>query len=237
MSGSSTSAIHLSSLLTCYHVISRYASIWQDSFFSLPIARADGTQLSHEQVIAQLNECVLLDDLCPLEFRRSDILPHLLANSLPSARPSSTSPTTEPAEPAKTCSVSRSRSNESSTLQPSPGCATSSGAASSRSIGAHSQPHRLNELVELNISTILGFLRSLEVSVAKLRQELPQRKRDGDTVSQSISRSLIFDEELSTGTSNGLLRQITFLPELARRIKEEPESVVKDLEEFRAESV
>lgn len=78
--------------------------------------------------------------------------------------------------------------------------------------------------------------RSLEVSVAKLRQELPQRKRDGDTVSQSISRSLIFDEELSTGTSNGLLRQITFLPELARKIKEEPESVVKDLEEFRAES-
>lgn len=76
----------------------------------------------------------------------------------------------------------------------------------------------------------------LEVSVAKLRQELPQRKRDGDGVSQAMSRALVFDEEKSTAVSNGLLRQIEFLPELARRIKDDPAGVVADLEAFRAES-
>lgn len=76
----------------------------------------------------------------------------------------------------------------------------------------------------------------LEVSVAKLRQELPQRKRDGDGVSQAMSRALVFDESKSTAVANGLLRQIDFLPELARRIKDEPTSVVRDLEAFRAES-
>lgn len=33
-----------------------YATVWQDSFFSLPIVRADGSKLSHEDVINQLND-------------------------------------------------------------------------------------------------------------------------------------------------------------------------------------
>ena len=77
-------------------------------------------------------------------------------------------------------------------------------------------------------------MRRLEVTVAKLVQELPQRKRDGDTVARAVSDALLFEESKSTAASNGLLRQLEFLPELAAKLKEDPEGVVKDLEEFRA---
>lgn len=76
--------------------------------------------------------------------------------------------------------------------------------------------------------------RRLEVTTAKLVQELPQRKRDGDTVSRAISDSLIFDESKSTAASVGLLRSLEFLPEIAKKLKEGGEDEVrKDLEEFR----
>lgn len=47
---------------------------------------------------------------------------------------------------------------------------------------------------------------------------------------------MLFEESKSTSAAAGLLQQLDFLPELASRIKDDPESVVKDLEEFRATS-
>lgn len=47
--------------------------------------------------------------------------------------------------------------------------------------------------------------------------------------------ALVFDEAKSTAAaSNGLIRQLEFLPELQARLKENPDSIVKDLEEFRS---
>lgn len=86
----------------------------------------------------------------------------------------------------------------------------------------------------LIISDLSSLTCRLEVTIAKLVQELPQRKRDGDTVARAVSDSLLFEESKSTAASNGLLRQLEFLPELAAKLKEDPDSVVKDLEEFRA---
>lgn len=62
-------------------------------------------------------------------------------------------------------------------------------------------------------------------------------KRDGDSVARGMMDALIFDEARSTvAASNGLIRQLEFLPALQAKIKEDPESVVRDLEEFRLHS-
>jgi hypothetical protein len=187
-----------------------YAAIWQDSFFSLPITRADGTELTHEQVIAQLNECVAWP------APRSDFYyRHLLADPEPLA-----------------C---RSETVEYFTDDGAGGICEDLMRIQLK-VEREQYASAVSWLRDLVWSSTFAIDR-LEVSVAKLRQELPQRKRDGDGVSQAMSRALIFDEAKSTAVSNGLLRQIEFLPELARRIKDDPASVVRDLEAFRAESM
>lgn len=189
--------------LTLDDIVVRYASLWQDSFFSLPIKRADGTQLSHEDVINQLNECVTFPAF-GLIFRY---------------------PTNPKRSPFYSLSVQ---------YYTDYGCA-----------GAFQDLLRIQIKVEKHqYESTIAWLRDLiwgstfvkdqlEVTIAKLVQELPQQKRDGDSVARSVSESMIMDEDKSTSVSNSLLRQLEFLPEVAARLKEDPESVVKDLEKFR----
>lgn len=72
----------------------------------------------------------------------------------------------------------------------------------------------------------------LAVTVAKLQQTIPEQKRDGNAVLGAVSGSLLFNES-STQQASGLTSQISFIPKLAQMIKDDPDSVVRDLEELR----
>lgn len=72
----------------------------------------------------------------------------------------------------------------------------------------------------------------LQVTVAKIQQSLPEMKRDGNTVLVSTWHDLIYDES-STERANGVLRQIQFIPTLAKLLQESPDEVIADLEEIR----
>ncbi|CED82231.1 cytoplasm protein [Phaffia rhodozyma] len=156
-----------------------YASLWQDSFFSLPIKRANGSELSHEDVINQLNDQTVqyyTDYGCAGAFQ--DLL----------------------------------------------------------RIQIKVEKHQYGSTIAWIRDLIWGstFVKDrLEVTIAKLVQELPQQKRDGSSVARSVSERMIMDEGKSTSVANGLLRQLEFLPEVATRLKDDPESVIRDLEKFR----
>ncbi|PCH33772.1 hypothetical protein WOLCODRAFT_61455 [Wolfiporia cocos MD-104 SS10] len=72
----------------------------------------------------------------------------------------------------------------------------------------------------------------LQVTIAKIQQALPEMKRDGDNVLSSVSADLLYDES-STSRSGGVLPQIDFIPQLAQRLQQSPEEVIKEFEEIR----
>ncbi|KAK4057568.1 hypothetical protein OIO90_001213 [Microbotryomycetes sp. JL221] len=72
----------------------------------------------------------------------------------------------------------------------------------------------------------------LKVSTSKAIQNLPSEKRDGSDVSYATYRQLICGQD-STNIAMNLLNRVEVLPELAKRLKEEPEAVVAQFEEFR----
>ncbi len=78
---------------------------------------------------------------------------------------------------------------------------------------------------------VLTFGR-LQVTVAKIQQSLPEMKRDGNTVLVSTWHDLIYDES-STERATGVLRQIQFIPTLAKLLQDSPDEVIADLEEIR----
>lgn len=57
-------------------------------------------------------------------------------------------------------------------------------------------------------------------------------KRDGNTVLVSTWHDLIYDEN-STERATGVLRQIQFIPTLAKLLQDSPDQVIADLEEIR----
>lgn len=57
-------------------------------------------------------------------------------------------------------------------------------------------------------------------------------KRDGNTVVQSLFTDVLWSNG-SASKAAGLMQQIEFNPALAERLKSDPETVVKDLEELR----
>lgn len=72
----------------------------------------------------------------------------------------------------------------------------------------------------------------LQVAVAKIQQALPEYKRDGSNVLASLCSEMLYNED-SVSRSGGILSQMEFIPQLARRLQEEPEKVIADLEEVR----
>ncbi|QRW19305.1 AhpC/TSA domain-containing protein [Rhizoctonia solani] len=73
----------------------------------------------------------------------------------------------------------------------------------------------------------------LEVNVAKILQSLPEQKRDGNTIMTAISNSLTFETSKSVSNAGGIITQMEFIPELAKKLQESPDEVVKDMKEFR----
>jgi Zn-dependent M16 (insulinase) family peptidase len=72
----------------------------------------------------------------------------------------------------------------------------------------------------------------LQVAVAKIQQALPELKRDGSNVLSSLCSQLLYSEN-SVPRSGGILSQMVFIPQLARRLQESPKEVIADMEEMR----
>ncbi|KAG9126853.1 hypothetical protein FRC07_001710 [Ceratobasidium sp. 392] len=156
-----------------------YITLYLGSFFALPVTRADGTKLSHEDLVKQLDEVSVAYE------------------------------------------------------------------ADYGVNGYFADTVRVAIKAEVSqYETIIGLLRDLlyspeytkdrlEVNVAKLLQSLPEQKRDGNTVMQSVSNSLLFETSKSVSNAGGIITQMDFIPELAKRLQESPEEVIKDMKEFR----
>ena len=69
---------------------------------------------------------------------------------------------------------------------------------------------------------------SLEVTVAKIQQSLPEAKRDGNTVVSSLSGTLIYASS-STMQAGSVLNQVEFIPRLMEKLSANPDEVAEDL--------
>ncbi|KAH6917298.1 cytoplasmic protein [Coprinopsis sp. MPI-PUGE-AT-0042] len=72
----------------------------------------------------------------------------------------------------------------------------------------------------------------LAVTVAKIQQSLPELKRDGSTVLSALWTELVHDDK-STSRASGVLSQIDFIPQLTRRLQDDPDEVLKEMELIR----
>ncbi|KAG8691866.1 hypothetical protein FRC11_007225 [Ceratobasidium sp. 423] len=156
-----------------------YISLYLSSFFALPVTRPDGSKISHEDLVKQLDEVTVAYD----------------AN----------------------CGIS----------------------------GYFADTVRVSIKAEVSqYDAVLNLLRDLlhspeytkdrlEVNVAKILQSLPEQKRDGNTIMMAISNSLTFETSKSVSNAGGITTQMEFIPELAKRLQENPERVIKDMREFR----
>lgn len=72
----------------------------------------------------------------------------------------------------------------------------------------------------------------LQVSVAKIRQSLPELKRDGNTVLGSVSAGMLYDET-STSRAGGVLAQMDFIPRLSEDLETQPDKVLEAFEQIR----
>jgi hypothetical protein len=72
----------------------------------------------------------------------------------------------------------------------------------------------------------------LQVVLAKIQQSLPQLKRSGSKVLDSLSESLIYDDS-STSRAGGVLPQAEFIPKLSKSLQESPSEVIANFKEIR----
>jgi Zn-dependent M16 (insulinase) family peptidase len=109
----------------------------------------------------------------------------------------------------------------------------------------------LSEQIEVSIkvekgkyATAISWLRDLlfnsefeesrlKITARKLEQNLPSEKREGLAVATSVLRGMTQDPQKSAAVTMGLLARLEDTPAIVKRLKEEPEAVVKDLEELR----
>ncbi|KAK4055201.1 hypothetical protein OIV83_000481 [Microbotryomycetes sp. JL201] len=151
-------------------------SIYLDSFFSLPITREDGTELSYEDVVRTLDAETLsytIDINSPLQ--------------------------------------------EGITLR--------------IKVAKDKYTTAISWIRDLLYNSKFSVDR-LKVSTSKAIQNLPSEKRDGADVSYATYRQMI-SGPVSTNVALNLLNRVEILPVLARRLKEEPQAVVGQFEEFR----
>lgn len=72
----------------------------------------------------------------------------------------------------------------------------------------------------------------LSVVLAKIQQSLPELKRDGNTVLNSLWSNILYSEK-STARSGGVLSLMEFIPQITKSLQEKPDEVIKDFEELR----
>ncbi|KAK8858824.1 hypothetical protein IAR55_003054 [Kwoniella newhampshirensis] len=157
-----------------------YLTIFQNALFSLGIKRADGTELSHEEVVNQLND-LTVSQQTHFEFKGS--FAEVLCVSL------------------------------------------------------KVQKTQYGEAVEWLRDLMTGAVFSKErlaVIVAKLMQELPTEKRDGNTVAVTWANQLAYDSNKSSSQSCDLLNRLEFIPAAADMLEKEPETLIMHMEDLRA---
>ncbi|KAF8337466.1 Metalloenzyme, LuxS/M16 peptidase-like protein [Cantharellus anzutake] len=156
-----------------------YISAYLSSFFMLPIIRSDGTRVSHEEVVRQLEDDTVSYGI---SLGYEGYFQELVR-----------------------CSI------KLETSQYSTGIAW------------------LRDLLFCSEYDV----ERLTVIAAKLQQNLPEMKRDGNTVVGSVYGQLLFDET-STLQASALLAQLDFSPKLSQLLKTDPKRVVQDLQELRS---
>ena len=73
----------------------------------------------------------------------------------------------------------------------------------------------------------------LGVTIAKVQQNLPQHKRDGDAVASAISSDLMYDASCTArySTVTGMME---WVPRIAKELKEDPKEVVRKMKKVQA---
>lgn len=110
----------------------------------------------------------------------------------------------------------------------------------------------LSEQLEVSIkvekdkySTAISWLRDLlynshfdesrlKIVAKKLEQSLPSEKREGLQVATSVLRGMTQDPKSSAAVTMGLLARLEDTPAIVKRLKEEPQAVVRDMEDLRS---
>lgn len=72
----------------------------------------------------------------------------------------------------------------------------------------------------------------LQVAVAKIQQNLPELKRDGNTVLSSQSARLLYAQN-STNWATTVFTLMEFIPQLTQRLQNNPDEVIEELEKIR----
>lgn len=70
------------------------------------------------------------------------------------------------------------------------------------------------------------------MSVAKIQQNLPELKRDGNTVLGAVSAQQLYDDS-STQRAGSVMEQMDFIPKIAKQLQESPDDVIAKLEKIR----
>ncbi|KAF9111927.1 hypothetical protein BGX27_004236 [Mortierella sp. AM989] len=73
----------------------------------------------------------------------------------------------------------------------------------------------------------------LKVIATNLLNDIPQQKRDGPRMSKHCMDYVIYDHEKSNLAALNVLTQAKFLPEVIKKLEQDPGSVIKDLTELR----
>lgn len=85
-------------------------------------------------------------------------------------------------------------------------------------------------------ASLLTLKNSIQITVAKIQQSLPEMKRDGNNVLSSVWSELLYAES-STSRAGGVLTQADFIPKLVKTLRDSPEQVIQDFEEIRRHSM
>lgn len=89
--------------------------------------------------------------------------------------------------------------------------------------------HRLRDVLSCGVFDV----ERLSVSIAKLLQDLPRRKRSAASAGSSTIFDMLFDKSKSPSIANGLLATLSSLPRIADELKNDPEVVIKRLKTLR----
>ena len=73
----------------------------------------------------------------------------------------------------------------------------------------------------------------LAVSIAKLVQDLPERKRNGQAVAWETAKNLAFDAAKSTSNATSLHNDLIFLLKIAAEIRNQPDLTIAKLRKLR----
>ncbi|TYJ56451.1 hypothetical protein B9479_002854 [Cryptococcus floricola] len=159
-----------------------YLALFQNALFSLGVKRADGTVLSHEQVVNQL------DDLTVSQLAHFEI-----------------------------------KGNFAEVMV----------------VRLKVQKDQYEEAVQWLRDLLTGVIfdkERLGVIIAKLTQELPQEKRDGNTIAVAFANQLTYDSSKSASQTCDLLARLEFIPRVGEMLAEggaKAEEVVNALEELK----